>query len=218
MTIPNSLVLGLGSVDVKIGLGWARQGDTARYLAIRQSSPTNIISTPAGLLYPFLRPDVETYTNNCGLSQVKAPQVLANIITNSPSSYTIQLFSPTNILDYTNGGYRLTNSAYRTFTVEAVNGDTNSIRLTDSGDGSAYDYAWQGNGWQLTSGAGARVESKTTAFSSDGTTNSVTTTVAAQSGPEVSTKVETYQTFSYGQRLIQEVFGTGSASKTNTYT
>ncbi len=209
----------LGSVDVKIGLGWAPAGNTAGYLHIKESAPTNAIATPKALHYDFVRPQVEVYSNSYGLYQVRSPETFVNVITNSISKYSIQLFSATNITNPPmTGPYTPPSTPYRTLTVENPSGNTNEVLVTDSNDGSTYDYTWQGNGWLLATGNGLRNELKTTVVSS--TNNAiyiVTNTVWQGNSPPVLTKIETYQTNSYGNRLIAQVSGSGGAARTNTY-
>jgi RHS repeat-associated protein len=207
------------SVDVKVNLGWAVLGNTAGYLQIKESFPTNTIATPRALRYNFRRADVVVLTNSQGLYQVKAPQVLANVVTNSGCSYTIQLFNPTNIIGHNGGGYQLTNSPYRTLTIENPGADTNSVHVTDSAGSSVYDYTWATNGWLLASGGGLRNELRTTVLSASNTISTITSTVWTGSEPPAETKVEVWQTIpGIGVRLTSEVFGTGSAARTNAYT
>jgi RHS repeat-associated protein len=205
------------SVDVKIGLGSALLGTTAGYLHIKEASPTNTLCTPKGLHYDFRRPEVSTFTNAQWMFQLQAPQVFVNIITNSATKYSIQLWNPANVGAWTNGGYNLLNTPYRTITVESPGGNTNEVLLTDSNDGSTYDYTWQGTGWLLDTDSGLRKELRTN--STSGNITVVTTTISTGSASPVFSKIETNQTSaSYsGQRLVGEVLGAGSAARTNTY-
>jgi len=208
------------SVDFKIGLGWSLLGNTAGFLQIKEEQPSLQLTTPQRLRYDFQRADVEKLLDSSGwVKQVKAPECLANIVTNSASKYTIGLYSLTNVLAKTNGLYPVTNSPYATVAIENLNGDTNQVRITQARDGgtNVFDYAWQTNGWALTSGGGLRTETRATVLSQTNTVRTVTTTVKQGNNPVVFQKVETYQTFSYGERLIQEVTGSGANALTNSY-
>jgi RHS repeat-associated protein len=211
------LSIGNNCVEMKLNLGWSLEGGTAGYFQIKKEFPSASIAAPGSLRYNFQRSDVQIYSNSFGIYQVKAPAMLANIVTNSSHKYSIQLFNLTNIVGGAEGGgYQLTNSPYRIITVENPGGNTNKVLFTDSNDGATYDFTWQTNGWLLTSGNGLRNELKTT-IATNGT-SIVTTTVSTGSESPVQARSEIWQTFSTNsQRLIREVFGSGSAARTNTY-
>lgn len=205
-------------IDVKIGLGWDLIGNTAGYLQIYTNLPSGVLGTPAGLQYNFQRGDIRVVTNAQGLSQVITPQVVADIETNSSSSYSIYLYSPTNVVlnPSTSNGYTLTNYLYRTITVEQPGGNTNDLLIIDS-NGQTNEYAWQGNGFLLTSGGGIRNVLKTGTNSTDGTFTTNTTTVYATGGSNVSSTVQIYTNSAFGQLLTCEIDGTGTNAQTNTY-
>jgi len=208
------LSIGNNCVEMKLNMGWAVEGNSADYLQIKEYYPSAAIATPATLHYDFQHSDVQVYSNSLGLYQVKAPQMFANIVTNSSIEYSIQLYDLTNVIGGANNGYyQLTNSPYRTITVENPSGNTNEVLITDSNDGSTYDFTWQTNGWLLNSGGGLRSELKSAVTTNNNTI--VTTTVSTGSSQAVQTKIETWQGFTNGQRLVQEVSGSGSASRTN---
>ena len=169
-----------GSVDVKLDLGWSLVHDTAGFLQIHEDYPTIDLATPHKLRYNFLRPNVETITNSQGLRQLRAPTVLANVVTNTAQKYTVELYNPTNVLTKgVDGYYGLTNTPYRQFVIENPSGDTNKLRVTETYDGDSwiFEYAWLTNGWQLDSGGGLRRETKITELSETNTLKTVNTTV-----------------------------------------
>jgi len=213
------LSVGNNCVELKVGLGWALEGNTADYLHIKEESPSAAIATPADLHYDFHHVDVEVYTNSSGLAQIKTPQMFVNIVTNSSSEYSILFYNLTNVLSdpINNGGYYLlTNSPYRTITVQNPSGNTNEVLMTDSNDGSTYDFTWQTNGWLLTTGGGLRNELRTTVSSNN--LSIVTTTISTGSSAPIQTRIETWAGIpTNSQRLIQEVNGSGSAARTNNY-
>jgi hypothetical protein len=110
------------------------------------------------------------------------------------------------------------NGPYRTFTVEYPTGDTNQLQISDSNSGSIYNYSWRTNGWLLASGGGLRNELKTSALSATNTITTITNTVSGASGPAVQSKVEVWKSSATTSNLITEIFGSGSASRTNSYT
>lgn len=206
-----------GCVEMKLNLGWSMEGNTADYLHIKEYTPSSTIATPSLLHYDFQHTDVQVYSNSLGIYQVKSPRMLVNIVTNSSCKYSIQLYNLTNIVGGANRGfYQLTNSPYRTVTVENPGGNINEVVFTDSNDGSTYDFTWQANGWLLTSGGGLRNELKTT-INTNGV-SVVTTTIYTDLASPVQNKIEVWRGISgNSQRLIQEIYGSGRSAKTNNY-
>ncbi|MDB6020105.1 MAG: hypothetical protein JWR19_4594, partial [Pedosphaera sp.] len=211
-----------GSVDIKIPLGWSMLGDTAGYMYIKESDPTNSLATPGALRYNFIRPDVEVYTNGSGdLTQIKAPEELANIVVSNTYCYAIQIFNLTNVVSFTNGGYRLTNSPFRTISITNLNADTNQLQITDSSSGGTsyvYNYAWTNGGWVLTSGNGLRTEAKAVVWSQTNTIRTVTTTIQQGTNSPVFQSVEQFaESATYGERLLARTNGTGNNPLISTY-
>lgn len=206
-----------GSVEMRIGLGWAMLGNTAGYLEIKESAPTNTLNTPIALKYNFERPaEVEVRTNLAGLYQVRAPQVFVYVTNNIANGYTIDLFHGSDITaNPDTGPYPITGlTPYRTVTVQYPSGNTNEVLISDSGDGSTYDFTWQGNGWLLNTDSGLREVLKTTTFS--GSTSTDSNIVYVGSSPPVQTTVDTWQAFNGQNRLMSETRGSGTWARTDT--
>jgi hypothetical protein len=135
----------LGSVDVRVPLGWARGGNSAQFMHINADLPSTNLATPRGLEYNFIRGGVEKITNTAGLRQVRMVEGLANVATNSPYKYTIGFYAVSNILAKdASGFYGVTNSPHTTVIVENPGNDTNKLRVTYTRDGhdTIYDYSW----------------------------------------------------------------------------
>ena len=208
------------SVDVAFGLGWSALSGTAGRLSINADYPDASLATPKALRYNYVRPDVAVIRDGNGnLRQVNAPEGLADIVTNSATSYFINLYSPTNILGTTNGLYFTAGNPLVTMTVESPGGDTNHLRVTQTRQGTdtIFDYQWAGTGWQLATGGGLRQETKTTVWSQSNTVRTVTQVVRNADGSVAKNGVETYQQFPTGEHLIQQIIGAGANAQTNTY-
>jgi YD repeat-containing protein len=108
------------------------------------------------------------------------------------------------------------NSPYDSVLVELVNGDTNHVRMTDSASPAPVDYYWQGNGWSMVTGNGARNETLTTTATGPGTFTKQRTIQNAQGGIDHQT-TERWQNFSYGARLLQSTVGSGPLALTETF-
>lgn len=175
------------------------------------------LGTPLALHYAFSKGSVYVATNSDGSPrQVSAPQTLADIVTNTPTSYSINFYDPTNLVTFTNGLYTVTNSPWKTVSVQLVGGDTNHVQIAD--DAYLYDYYWQGTAWQLVSGGGLRAETQSTVWGLTNTLRTVTTTVAGTNGVTDFQTIQTFQTFSFGERLLTNIVGTAPAALTNIYT
>jgi hypothetical protein len=160
---------------------------------------------------------LEKITNAAGwLRQVRAFERIIDIVTNSAVSYSLKIYSPTNLLPKTNGLYQFLGAPWNTITIELVGGDTNQVRVTDSAESTVSDFVWQTNGWELVTGGGLRHELKTVSVS--GGTRTEVRTIKNGSGVLVRQSSETWQTNTFGDRLTQEVFGAGADARTNSYT
>lgn len=222
----------LGSLDARFGLGWSKVGGTAGSLRLHAAVPGTNLTSPLSLKYSFVRPDVDEIRDGTGAGQVKTLQGLANIVISNSASYRIEFYDPTNVLSWTNGAYPLANGPWRVFTVQNVSGDTNRLRIADS-FGDVTDYSWITNGWELSSGNGLRVETKTNEWSGGGDFHTETTWVKGPNGNVASQSSRTFQKVFYGsttfsndlfvtnwfatERLVAEVTGDGLAARTNLY-
>lgn len=208
-----------GSVDVRIGMGWSSLADTAGFLSIREEQPSTLLATPQTLHYNFLRNDVDLVLNGQVVRQLKTLAGLANIVTNNSYSYAIELYSLTNVLPKAGGSYPTNgNPPFKTITVENPGNDTNTLRVTDSLGSAPWEYAWLTNGWELVSGNGLRKETKTTVWSDANTLRTVTTTVQLGTNAPVYQKIEQFKTYGYGERMLEEIVGSGNNALTNSYT
>ena len=212
------------SVDLQFGLGPSRFGVNNAFLEVLAESPSTNLGSPQSLKCNFIRPDLKVFTNptNGWLRQVRSLDRVIDIIPVSPSSYLLNSYHPGDIVGFSgfpNTGsfqYYFTNSPYQTVMVELVGGDTNHLRVTDSADPAPSDFYWVTNGWTLMTGNGLRQHTKVTINNGDVYTNIVT--IADGAGNVVHQSTETWQTFSYGNRLMQKTTGSGSAARTESYT
>jgi hypothetical protein len=82
------------------------------------------LATPQKLEYNFRYLDVQVFTNGPALRQVRAPDCLVNITTNTAYDYRIDFHYPTNILGYnsTSNFFDLKSgaAAFQTITVTNV--------------------------------------------------------------------------------------------------
>lgn len=206
----------VSSVDVRVDLGpsLVKAGNT--FLQVKSDNPSLALGTPQLIRCDFVRPELVKITDANGwIRQVKSADRFVDVLTNSATSYSLLIYGVTNALYNTNGVYQLTGSPYQTLTVQLVGGDTNHVQVTDSLDSSTADYVWQTNSWALTTGGGLRTETFTS--TQVGAIGTKVRTVKNALGGVESMTTETWQTFSFGDRLTQQVFGSAGNARTNTY-
>gem|GEM_PF-881523 len=204
-----------GSVKITMSAGNTLFGQSAGQFQIYQQYPSTALSTPAVLQYytgSLTTNDVTVVRSGGVVQQVIAPQISANVVSNSPYQFQV--------VYYTNG--TLTGTPYSTWTIQNPDGSASSNRLTvtESMGGSTvaeYDYAWNStsHGWSLTSENGGKVETKYN--TTNGVLRTETHLIYDGSTNLVSQQTNIYQTFAWGERLIQQTFGGGTNALTTTW-
>jgi RHS repeat-associated protein len=207
-------------IDVQIGLGWAIDGDTAGYLGIHQDAPSTSLATPQMLNNSFIHDGVQIISSGGVVQQVLAPDGLADVVTDTPNKYHIQFFALSNVTYQADSSsrYGTNGTPFAVVTIENPVGDTNQLKVTQTWQGTdtVYNYFWLTNGWRLTNGGGLRVESKTTTWSQGNTVRTVLDTIQGLAGT-VYQSSQSFQSNSFGERMIQETFGSGQNALTNSY-
>src|SRR5437867_1319366 len=88
-----------GSIDFKLGLGWSANTGQAGFLHVKYTAPMPDLKSLSRVLYNFQRRDAEVVRHPDGaLLQVKVPEGVANIVTNTTYKYTIELYTAANIV------------------------------------------------------------------------------------------------------------------------
>lgn len=81
------------SVGLDVTLGRCDFGKSAGALNLNETYPTNLLSTPTCLNYVWpTNYDCQVLTNGAGIRQVKVPEGLADISTNTAYKYSINIF------------------------------------------------------------------------------------------------------------------------------
>lgn len=217
--------LGVSSVDISIGAGRAEFGKSAGRFQIKAESPSAALSTPQFLNYYIGGVDtnqVVVLKPSGFVRQVFTPQSLANVVSNSPTQYKIEFYEPgTYSTQPTNGGlYSFGGSPAKVWTI--TNPDSpaiNHLNITESVSGktNVYDYVWDASvgGWELTSGGGTRKEKRWSI------TNGVVRTeihlIRDGANNIKFQETNTFQTFAWGEELVQNTVGTGANALVTQY-
>ncbi len=215
----------LNSAQFEISLGRDDYRQTAGALMLKFNLPSGKMYSPSSLVYnasAALDKSVSILTNANGvIQQARAPEGIAVVNIVSTNKYTVSIFNLTNIIGFTNGLYQIAGGASEVSKVTIENPDsswttTNKLRATKTKDGnnSIYDFEYATNTWRLSTGAGLRDE-----YLSSTTSGAIRTDIRTVSSGSTTVSVQTrkYETFSWGEALVEEVSGSGAAARTNTY-
>jgi RHS repeat-associated protein len=202
----------LGSIEFSLRLGGAGFDKEAGQLFFHGWRPSAELSQPAALRYSVNPKYAEVIASGGVVQQIKAPEMLVNVVAGGQFKYHLQVFSATNIGSQSGGLYTTNGPAYVTWVIENPDASmtvTNRLRITEVNPTKTItnDYVWtEGTRtWEFTSGNGLRKETKQETWSGgyslrtetrevrDGANNHL---VYSQSGK--------YQSYTWGEGLIEE--------------
>jgi hypothetical protein len=151
-------------------------------------------------------------SDKAGLKMVVAP--LCQVVLNDlPNGYSMDFSYATQ-----------PNTCFKRVTVEKVDDSLNKLRLTelDVASGtrrvSEYTYQPQSNTWELRTGDGERIESKSTAFNQNRTERTSTRQVRGADGQTVSLIVEKHRKYPWGWSRVEKTEGSGPTARTTRWT
>ena len=201
-------------VDVTLPLGQDNYGQPAGQLWLQGDNNDPMLAQPAGL-QPQLAAGVTAVTNADGsIRQAKTSQLLADIVSNSPASFTVNYYHSDGFTGPdTNGLYQPTSNAYLSVAVSYPGGgDRSWLQVQQYGAAwtQRFDYGWTGSGWTLTNN-GVICELRNKDWGS--TTNVCTQTYAVKypGGTPAMGKIEEYTVFPWGlTNLTQQIIGPNS--------
>ncbi len=226
--VPGEGILTGAGVRVALSLGSARFGVSASSLVISEGEPSPALATPETLQYLGSRSDVEVIRLGGWLRQVKAPQTLANILTNS-YQYQVQFYLPSQVGSKVSGIYQLTGSPFVTWTVRNPNGTTNysALEITKSTTSltNQWLYSWdaQTREWQVSTPGNLRQEESTLVWDGLADLETQTHYVRDGSGNAVRKVVLKNQVFAggypsrYAVKPVEERVGPDGAPLVTTY-
>jgi RHS repeat-associated protein len=215
----------VGSVLWGAALGRLSDGRSAGSINIRERFLSASTYTPAALIYspPARTSEVEVIRTPGGaLRQIKAPQALADVVTVSSTEYDIRFYLPADVGSKVNGLYTVVAAPFATWKIKNPDPATQSrlqISKTQNGVTETGEYTWVAadNSWSLTTGGGARVETKTEATNAATGERAETRIVKDGAGQIVSKKVTTYHPYAWGEELLREVLDPDGAALTTQY-
>jgi RHS repeat-associated protein len=210
-----------GSIHVGLNLGRANFGESVGALRIVETVPSAVLGTPSSLRYSSDWPGVEVIRDgNDAIRQVKAPQCLADVVTETADKFRVDFYDANNFGQLSGGLYDQTGkSAYVSWVVEnvdTVNNEHLKITQVKGTISVVNEFIWDATaqGWDLLEGNGQRKEKKTVVVDSTANTRTVTSVVRNAANGVVSKIVKTYKDFPWGRELIQSVVDPDGAALT----
>jgi RHS repeat-associated protein len=228
-----------GGISGEFTMGQTVKGYSAGSLAIWSPSQSVTLATPASLSYSGSNEFIEIITNSSGIRQVKAPQVLADVITNDAFSYDIRYFLSSQVGSKVNGIYQLSGNptpfvSYRVQNPDASTNVFNRVRVieTRGADSKTYDWTYTAaaSTWKLDHPSGLREDEWSVSTVTNGTSvfldgyimpgylRTVTQATRVPGGPDQLKTKRVYQMFTWGEALVQETLDPDNNPKTTSYT
>lgn len=216
----------LGSIMWDVGLGNLSDGRSAGHISIHTDALAAYHFTPVGLIYspPGYTNEIDVIRNpDSSFRQIKSPQTLADIVITNTEEYEIRFYKDADIGPKVNGLYTFSNQPFVTWRVRNPNTGTVSqleISKIQNAVTQSNLYTWTSatNTWSLTTGGGARTETKAITTDPGSGDRTETFTVTNASSQVISKIARTYHQFAWpGTELIREVVDPGGAALTTTY-
>ena len=222
---PGDLHCNNSSLSVKMGLGRTTTSGRPSYLKIYAKSPADNLATPAGLGVAGNGSFARLYATNAFatsnvLRQVKGPNILADIIPDSPYRYTVRFYNEFGPRDPGTGLYPPVGSPNSTIVVENPDGaaSINRLQVTRNGtEVNVFTYTPGSGEWELLSGVANALRKECLLNVTNGIVRAETRTVKDAGNTILSQTVSTYQTFGWGEELVQIVTDPSGLAETTTY-
>jgi RHS repeat-associated protein len=211
------------SVHARLSLGRTGSGESAGELRVDADSISSALYTPAGLAAIGSRLGVQVIRDTNGaVRQVKAPQLLADIITLDPTSYEVRFYTIAGLgaYDAPTGLYAVSGSPFVIYKFENPDaGVVERLRITEtrSGDVRIHEFMQNtgANTISLSRGNGLRKEFETISVSGIDTTKVLS--VLNLDGSTASTVSRTWRVYPWGEELIAETLDPEGAALTTNY-
>lgn len=215
-----------GSVMWDVGLGQLSDGRSAGSISLHSAVLDANIYTPLDLIYtpPSFTSEADVVLNaNGSLRQVKVPQALADVVAIDSSQYEIRFYRNADVgAKDASGIYAVSNQPYVTWRVRNPHlGFTDQLEIAKIQNGvtDASLYTWNSatDYWTLSTGNGARTETKTKVVDQATGDWTETFTVTNNTGQVISKIARTYHQFAYHEELIREIVDPDGAALATTY-
>jgi len=217
-------------VRVALGLGRAAAGASAGELELSAELPSLALATPASLRVTADHSDVEVITVEGMLRQVKAPQALAHVVTNSAFQYEVRFYYLSDVGGFQEGVYQLLapSNWFVKWTIEnpAASADTfNQLRVSETRGASTkvheFTYDAGAGSWTVTRAGQVREDLVSRTTDVQNATHTEVASVRSPGGSAVARRSQTWRRFTWGnvsqEVLVEQTFGEGSSARTTTW-
>lgn len=212
------------SARLQMELGKSGHKRSAGYLGFHELRPLSDLATPHRLSYVGSTNSVTLIADGSGdLRQALAPQCLADIITTSTNRYEVRFYASTNVGSITGGVYQVTGTPFVTWAVETPGTNWHQLNLAEirgsSTNTNVFVWSDAAQSWTLTSGNGAKMESKQENWNTNHTLLTEVWTITDPATTNVvSLRSNLFQVFDFGKVKIEERVGSGTGQQVTTYT
>lgn len=215
--------LGTEREQLALSMGKSRFGSWAGALQIREDAASDRLYSPAALRFNYKRDDViVVYDENQAIRQVKAPQGLADVVVTDTNLYQceVRFYHDTAVGAKGPEGFDVSGEPFVVWRLAKPSEEsTNRLQVTEvwgTGTTNEHQLTWLTNGVEASIAGGLRVERKTISWpTNDVRRESVQISQGTNEPVAVSSK--TYTLLASGERLTEEVKGSGSSALTNSY-
>jgi RHS repeat-associated protein len=198
----------LNSAKLDIDLGLAVFDRSVGHLKFDEEILTARSATPAALIFAGNTNYADILLSGSDLRQVKVPQALVDITTNSPSDFQIAFYLSDTVA--TNIGSLYTTNGMPPYIYWRVYVPTNgtassNLTILEVRPSKTYtnDYVFDGSTWTFISGNGLRKETKQTIWTDSNSLRVETRVVYDSSGHVIYKQIEKFQNFLWGSRIIE---------------
>ncbi len=219
------------SLKMNFALGSAQSGQSAGRLSLSANalSPSLFGTQTLGLSAPSNLVAVVTNTSDGSVRQVAAAEGLVDVASLNSYAYQMVFFPTSGIpIGYTTNVIFSTNSLIPQVTWTISNPDTtsasNRLQVVESHGSTPITnlFTWNGGSkqWEADLGNGLSRKNRTIVYDygiSETNRYETNLTINPANNQVVSQTVSKYQLYPWGMPLVQEIVGTGSAARTNSY-
>ena len=217
--LPGGGFVQLRSIDIGIGLGPGKGGQSAGHLFIQSKEPDASLYTPAALMLSTTTSDLDArYDADKQLRQIMAPETLVDIQVYSDTVYSLLFYRPEAVTGDEDGLYQVDSNAEPmsvwTFSPYGQNG----LKVSENREGKIREHLYEWDkatgSWTLSKANGSQLISLVT--TENGNERIVTETIKDAYGNIGSRIRTTYRTFEWGEEVVESVIDPDGAALATT--
>jgi RHS repeat-associated protein len=215
---PGGVQATLGSVRLSIGLGPSMDASVSGSLNLYSDIPASTLSTPSALTVSS--GGFSVLYSGGSVRQVRGQASLADFVVSSPYRYEIKFYTNAGPFDPGSGLFPPVGNVSSTITVENPDGASSMNRLQitrNGGEVITYVYHPAFNGWELITGFANGLRKESLERSTNNTQRTEIRIIRDGSDTVLSKVSSLYQTFPWGEELLQTVEDPDGLAHATTY-